>query len=172
MAPDSALWRTLRVSYAVYAEPLSVSHCTAVSGNLSPKRFSTDPVHHILHGRTVIASRACCPVYGLHGRSSPARTLPAVFAVVAAELEDLNTSAYRFLPPLFVLAFTSSLWFVMQQITGYARSLSQLFGISQVLVPSGDVACAGCPTRVDKHNWHIADDTEDSRQYFCVCFCH
>ena len=32
----------LRVSCAVYAEPLSVSHCTGVSGNLSPKRFSTD----------------------------------------------------------------------------------------------------------------------------------
>ncbi|BBW48547.1 hypothetical protein STN0717ENT73_P20270 (plasmid) [Enterobacter cloacae] len=31
-----------RVSCAVYAEPLSFSHCIGVSGNLSPKRFSTD----------------------------------------------------------------------------------------------------------------------------------
>lgn len=50
----------LRISYVVYAEPLFVSHCTGVSGNLSH-----GSQYHILHGRTVVGFRARCSAYGL-----------------------------------------------------------------------------------------------------------
>ena len=53
MAQDSTLWRTanFRVSCAVYAEPLSVSHCTGMSGNLyatiTVTRHVTDDIEDV-----------------------------------------------------------------------------------------------------------------------------
>ncbi len=66
----------LHVSYAVYAEPLSVSHCTAVSGNLSPKRFSTD------------LSITSCTVEKLRPQSVTSRIQPGSDVIVCAEMDE------------------------------------------------------------------------------------
>ena len=99
MAPDSSSSANLRVSCAVYAEPLSVSHCTGVSGGLSPKRFSTD-LSITSCGPDCHSLPCLLPSLWPHGRSSPARTLPSFSPLSQPNSSHLNTSAYRFLPPL------------------------------------------------------------------------
>ena len=97
-----------------------------------------------------------------HGRSSPARTLPAVFRRCRSRTRShLNTSAYRFLPPLSCLMFTlRSLWFVMQQQqVMLAHYPVKPFGI-QVAVLCATLLAQDAPHASITITRHIADDVE------------
>lgn len=162
----------LRVSCAVYAEPLSVSHCTVCPATCRRSAFPPTSASHPARSNCRSLPYSLPSLWPLC-RNSPARTSHEVFHRCRSRARShLNTSAYRFLPPRFCPCVHASVALVCYAVTtGYALSLScKAVWRPLVVIPLCNVSCAGCPTRVDNHTRHIADDIEDIRQYFSVCF--
>lgn len=74
---------------AVYAEPLSVNHCTTLVRECRAEAFFHGSWHHILHCCAVIAASACSPVYGFSVTAVQRERHPQFFAVITSELEAI-----------------------------------------------------------------------------------
>lgn len=170
--PDSAFSRTSafhsRYILNRYPSATALLCRTICRRNAFPPTSVSHPARLNCHSLPCLV-----PSLWTHDRSSPARTLPAVFRRCRRRTQShLNTSAYRFLPPRFCSFAHASVFLVCHATTtGHARSLScKAIWRSQVAIPCATLLAQDAPHTTTIITRHIADNVEDRGQYFCVCF--
>lgn len=172
MAPDSALSRTsaFHTRYTLNRYPSA----TAPLCRATCRRSAFQPTSASHPARLNCHSLPCLlPSLWPHGRSSPARTLSAVFRRCSSRTRShLNTRHIAFCHRDFALMLTlQSLWFVMQQQqVMLAHYPVKPFGVHRWLSLCATLLAQDAPHASITITRHIADDVEDSRQYFSVCF--